>query len=93
MSGLSQVALITLIALKLAGVVTWSWWWVLSPLWISGGALALLLGGLVILWCLGSWADILAHRLWRAGRHSVVFVRFEDMNGDSNAHCGDQFPG
>ena len=23
------------IALKLCGVITWSWWWVLSPLWIS----------------------------------------------------------
>jgi hypothetical protein len=27
---------LTAIALKLAGVITWSWWWVLSPLWISG---------------------------------------------------------
>jgi hypothetical protein len=27
---------LTLIALKLAGLITWSWWWVLSPLWISG---------------------------------------------------------
>lgn len=23
------------IGLKLAGVITWSWWWVLSPLWIA----------------------------------------------------------
>lgn len=22
------------IILKLCGVITWSWWWVLSPLWI-----------------------------------------------------------
>ena len=22
------------IALKLTGYITWSWWWVLSPLWI-----------------------------------------------------------
>jgi hypothetical protein len=27
---------LTLIALRFAGVITWSWWWVLSPLWISG---------------------------------------------------------
>ena len=26
-------AVITPIVLKLAGVITWSWWWVLSPLW------------------------------------------------------------
>jgi len=29
---------ILFIALKLTGVITWSWWWVLSPLW---GGLAL----------------------------------------------------
>ena len=23
------------IVLKLMGVIQWSWWWVLSPLWIS----------------------------------------------------------
>lgn len=23
------------IGLKLAGAITWSWWWVLSPLWIA----------------------------------------------------------
>jgi hypothetical protein len=26
--------------LKLTGVITWSWWWVVSPLWISGILLA-----------------------------------------------------
>jgi hypothetical protein len=25
-----------LVALKLAGVIDWSWWWVLAPLWLSG---------------------------------------------------------
>jgi hypothetical protein len=24
------------IILKLTGVIRWSWWWVLSPLWIAG---------------------------------------------------------
>ena len=23
------------IVLKLTGFITWSWWWVLSPVWIS----------------------------------------------------------
>ena len=31
------------LVLKLAGAIDWSWWWVLSPLWIS--ALAFLLVG------------------------------------------------
>lgn len=26
---------IVFIILKLCGIITWSWWWVLSPLWIS----------------------------------------------------------
>ncbi len=23
------------VGLKLGGIINWSWWWVLSPLWIS----------------------------------------------------------
>lgn len=26
---------ILFIGLKLTGYITWSWWWVLSPIWIS----------------------------------------------------------
>jgi len=26
---------IVFIVLKLTGTITWSWWWVLSPWWIS----------------------------------------------------------
>jgi hypothetical protein len=40
-----------LIVLKLTGVIAWSWWWVLSPLWISGILLAPVL--LVLLALLG----------------------------------------
>lgn len=32
----------TLITLKLIGCVTWSWWWITSPLW-GGFALAIIL--------------------------------------------------
>ncbi len=40
---------LTLIVLRLAGVIAWSWWWVLSPLWISGILLAAVLCALLIL--------------------------------------------
>ena len=42
-SGVGFTGLLTMmfIALKLTGVIDWSWWWVLSPLWISS-AIALL---------------------------------------------------
>jgi uncharacterized membrane protein len=48
-SAVLEIAAITLIVLKLAGIITWSWWWVLSPVWISGilvvlGVCALLIG-------------------------------------------------
>lgn len=33
--GFSGLLLIAFIVLKLIGVINWSWWWVLSPLWIS----------------------------------------------------------
>jgi hypothetical protein len=35
--GVGFVGLLTIlfIALKLMGYITWSWWWVLSPIWIS----------------------------------------------------------
>ena len=31
----ADVLLIVFIVLKLCKVIDWSWWWVLSPLWIS----------------------------------------------------------
>lgn len=35
--GVGFVGLLTVafIVLKLCDVITWSWWWVLSPVWIS----------------------------------------------------------
>jgi len=35
--GFAGLLTILFIALKLTGVITWSWLWVLSPLWISFG--------------------------------------------------------
>ena len=35
--GFIGVLTIVFIILKLCNVIAWSWWWVLSPLWISGG--------------------------------------------------------
>ena len=36
-SGIGFTGLLTVafIVLKLCGVIDWSWWWVLSPIWIS----------------------------------------------------------
>lgn len=32
--GFSGLLAIVFITLKLTGYIAWSWWWVLSPLWI-----------------------------------------------------------
>lgn len=32
--GFGSALLLTFIILKLVGVINWSWWWVLSPIWI-----------------------------------------------------------
>jgi hypothetical protein len=45
-SGLLAIVFITL---KLCGTINWSWWWVLSPIWISWVVLILLLIVLVII--------------------------------------------
>jgi hypothetical protein len=36
-SGIGFTGLLTVlfVGLKLTHVITWSWWWVLSPIWIS----------------------------------------------------------
>ena len=34
---------ILFIALKLTGVIAWSWWWVLAPFWIPFGIAAILI--------------------------------------------------
>lgn len=35
--GFTGILTIVFIVLKLLNVIKWSWWWVLSPIWISFG--------------------------------------------------------
>ena len=39
-----SLLLVLFVGLKLAGIISWSWWWVLSPIWMP-----LLLLGLFII--------------------------------------------
>jgi hypothetical protein len=50
---------VTLIVLKLTGVATWPWWWILAPLWIQLG---------LVLLVLTAW--VLALRHWWKSRPS-----------------------
>src|SRR3984957_15768585 len=47
--GQLPLAVIPLVALKLAGIIGWSWWWVLAPLWSSLVIFVGLIGGLLLL--------------------------------------------
>ena len=41
--GFTGLLTIVFIVLKLLNVINWSWWWVLSPIWISAGLVVLVL--------------------------------------------------
>lgn len=41
LGGFPTLLTIAFIVLKLCNVITWSWWWVLAPLWIPVASVAL----------------------------------------------------
>lgn len=47
--GIGTVLGLIFIVLKLTGLITWSWWWVLSPFLIGAGLFILALFGMIIL--------------------------------------------
>lgn len=47
--GIVSTLTIVFVILKLANIITWSWWWVLAPLWIGGLiGLAVIIFGLLV---------------------------------------------
>jgi hypothetical protein len=59
---LFYTAWFTVIALKLAGVIGWTWWWILLPVWCVL-ALAILVAGAVL--GLLAWSRLLSWRMKR----------------------------
>lgn len=53
-SGIGFAGLLTIvfIVLKLLGKIDWSWWWVLSPIWISIllVVVAVVIGATILVW-------------------------------------------
>jgi len=49
--GIGFVGLLTIvfIVLKLTKVVAWSWWWVLSPIWITTALVIIIIIAMVII--------------------------------------------
>ena len=52
-SSLASMLLVLFVGLKLGGIINWSWWWVISPLWLPW---ILFLGAWLVIW-------IMAHLL------------------------------
>lgn len=48
--GLVGILTIIFIVLKLVDVIDWSWWWVLSPIWISISLQLLFFGFVLIMY-------------------------------------------
>lgn len=48
--GFTGLLAVLFIGLKLTGYIAWSWWWVLSPIWISAGLAVVLLGIVGVVW-------------------------------------------
>ena len=49
--GFSGLLGLVFIVLKLTGVISWKWLWVLSPFWITAGLIVILLAvGLILTW-------------------------------------------
>jgi hypothetical protein len=49
MKNFSGLLLVLFIALKLTGHINWSWWWVMSPLWIGAIFVALAFLAVIVL--------------------------------------------
>ena len=48
---LSLIIFVVFLTLKLSGVIDWSWWWVISPLWLPF-ALVLAVIGIISIFAL-----------------------------------------
>jgi membrane protein YdbS with pleckstrin-like domain len=59
---LSGLLTITFIVLKLTNVIQWSWWWVLSPVWVSAG---ILIAAALIIFIVAITSDALSKKKWR----------------------------
>jgi len=53
--GCGEALALLFIGLKLGGVITWSWWWVLAPIWIPLSIVALFLVAILVLLGIAHW--------------------------------------
>lgn len=63
--GLGTILFLIFLVLKLCNVITWSWWWVTAPLWISAILWVLILGGIFIYYASEDYRSECRLRNWR----------------------------
>ncbi len=64
--GFSGLLTIAFIVLKLCKVIEWSWWWVLSPLWIGVGlGLAILIIVIIVAIIKAAIEERRYNKFWR----------------------------
>jgi hypothetical protein len=83
---LLQAGWFTVIGLKLAGVIGWSWWWVLLPIW---GCLAVAILKAGALLGLFAWSRLLT---WRMKRGLPMRLR-RQMDSEFLRFVADGSPG
>jgi hypothetical protein len=54
---LPTLLLVLFIGLKLTGYIDWSWWWVMSPLWMPLAVAIIFIGYLIFDYCIDFTKD------------------------------------
>lgn len=53
--GIGGIIFVVFLILKLCGIIDWSWWWVIAPLWMPIGlSILFVLGGLIVFGCINN---------------------------------------
>jgi hypothetical protein len=86
---LFPVVVVTPIVLELTGVISWSWWWVLSPVWIGGILLVLGVLGVCALLIGSRWYAHRQARSWMNQLGSEWLREFITGKADPGASGGD----
>lgn len=64
MEGLLFFILVAATILKLIGFLSWSWWWILSPLWVTIGGFILFWVGALLIQFIAASAVIVGWGFW-----------------------------
>lgn len=70
--GFAGLLTIAFIVLKLCKMIDWSWWWVISPIWISIGLVLLVMCGIGVYYLCKSYVTNKEYEVRRRKRESEL---------------------